>query len=553
MSEVLKDLFESGKCQEVLDQFTQKEIQGEWAALSEEEQIECIYYKCRSLEWLCRYEEALQTVTMARTTYPSPTNQGYLLALLAAQFNVFYAMGTGGLDEAQSVLTDGEAIMEALTDKERQTGALWIAIFDNIKGKDLSRYKHEYDTALEYHHKALTSFEALDNPHGIAQCLYDMTDTCYRDQAYDTALEYYQQSLTLYESLGNKPGIAACLHDIGLMIFWKGELDTALEYFQRGLSFAEASDCPTTIALLLTHSGHIYSVKGDPDKALEYFRRSLAVVEPLNHDGYIAYIFNYIGLAYHQKGALDIALSFFQSALAKREAQKNDLQIVRLLYHLILLTLDQQEADQAQQYQASLQKVATRIPDNVTVSHLRARVAKALVLKQSPRMTEKARAQTLLRQIVNEEVYDSEVTMTAMVALVDLFLFELKATGDPEVWEETKALVHQFYTKAQDHQEISMVVNALLLRAKFAAVEGELDQAIKYFNEAKVIAKEKKLNSLVKKVEIEQKEFEADFQKWQGLIQRHTSLKERLVQAQLEEYIQEAQKIINRISLTGER
>ena len=58
MSEELQTLFETGKPQEVLDTF--KQIQGEWDVLPEEEQIACIYYKSRSLEWLGRFEEALQ-------------------------------------------------------------------------------------------------------------------------------------------------------------------------------------------------------------------------------------------------------------------------------------------------------------------------------------------------------------------------------------------------------------------------------------------------------------------------------------------------------------
>jgi hypothetical protein len=134
MPEVLKDLYESGKCQEVIDQFTQKEGQNEWATLSEEEQITCIYYKCRALEGVGRYEEALQTATMARTTYPSPKNPSYLLALLAAQFFVLFWLGQSRFDKGQSILVEGEATLETLTDEERQTGAFWIAVFEQVKG-----------------------------------------------------------------------------------------------------------------------------------------------------------------------------------------------------------------------------------------------------------------------------------------------------------------------------------------------------------------------------------------------------------------------------------
>ncbi|MFX1249383.1 MAG: hypothetical protein ACFFBQ_18480, partial [Promethearchaeota archaeon] len=141
------------------------------------------------------------------------------------------------------------------------------------------------------------------------------------------------------------------------------------------------------------------------------------------------------------------------------------------------------------------------------------------------------------------------LTLMAILALCDLLLFELKATGEPEVWEEAKTLIHQVYNKAHNSQEFTMLVNALLLKARFAVVDGELNQAVKYFNEARTIIKEKNLNELMKKVETEQKEFEADFQKWQDLIQKHTSLEERLIQAQLTEYIQEAQKIVQRSPL----
>jgi uncharacterized protein YqgV (UPF0045/DUF77 family) len=94
-----------------------------------------------------------------------------------------------------------------------------------------------------------------------------------------------------------------------------------------------------------------------------------------------------------------------------------------------------------------------------------------------------------------------------------------------------------------------MVINALLIKAKFATVEGELDQAMEYFRQARMIIQEKNLSSLMKKVETELNEFETDFHKWQDLIKQHASLKERLIHAQLKEYIQEAQKIVQRSPL----
>ncbi|MFW9905876.1 MAG: tetratricopeptide repeat protein [Candidatus Thorarchaeota archaeon] len=549
MSEVLKSLFEVGKYQEVVDQFTQNEVQGTWAALSEEEQITCIYYKCRSLNWLGRAEEALQIAVNARTIYPSPKNPSYLLALLAAQLYSFYELMHYQKEEAQSALLEGEAVMEALTDNECQIGAIWVAVFEHIMGL-ASWFKKELSKAIEFYHKAITSFKELDSIHSTAQCLYDLSMCYYYRNEMNTATKYLQQSLTLYESLGNKRGIGQCMQLFGHLKSAIDDLDMALDCYKRSLSFFKAGNTPLYIGNAMGHIGSIYSLKNEPEKALDFFRQSLAVVEPLGIDWVIAYAFFHIGETHHQKGALDIALPFYQSSLAKFEALGIDYDIVRLLFHLILLSLDQQEIEQAQNYLASLQKVASRVPDENVGVYIRKHLAEALVLKQSPRIVDKARAQNLLTQIMNDDKFQfSGYLLIALIALCDLLLFEFKASDASEVWEEVKTLMHQFYTEAQDHQEVNIVVNALLLRAKFATVEGELDQAMNYFNEAKRIVIEKKLSILMNIVEKEQKEFEANFHKWQDLIQQHVSLKELLVQAQLSEYIQRVQKIVQRSPL----
>lgn len=399
MSEELKNLFESGKPQKVLDQFTQNEIQGVWATLPEEEQIACIYYKCRSLEYLGRCEEALQTVTRARTNYSSPKNPSYLLALLAAQSYAFHQLGGVRLDEAQLVVAEGETILETLTDKERQIGAFWIAVFEHVKATDYASGKKELELGIKSCHRALKSFETLNNRHGIAACFHWMGLTYFYKGEGDVAIKYFQRSLSLFEALGNTGFIADCLDGIGNVYLDKSELNTALEYYQRSLSFAEANEGPLFLYFPLIHLGGVHTVKGDFDKALDYFRQALAVVEPLGIGWTIAETFRYIGMAYHQKGALDIAFPFFQAALVKREETKIDYMIVRELFQLILLSLDQQEVEQAQKYLTSLQQVATRVSTELPAAHLRKRLAEALVLKESPRMIEKAQAQTLLRNL----------------------------------------------------------------------------------------------------------------------------------------------------------
>ncbi len=495
----LKDLYENGKYQEVLDQLAKKDHQGVFASLPENEQIECLYYKSRSLVFLGKLEDALQVVTAARANVVSLNDKTMTLALLIAQLYALWKLGR--LDDALEPIKEGNSIVETLTVKERQAGTLWVGLFENVQGN-------------------------------FYYTLGDM----------DKALKHWKQSLAIREEIGNLQDIAGSLNNIGLIYRTKGELDKALEYYQRGLTLFDKINNPFYIALALNNIGDAYRAKGELNKALEYLQRSLALKEELGNPQDIATTLDNIGIIYRAKGELDKAIECFQRSLALEEVIGNNIWSSYTLFYLILLALDQQDQTRAQAYLNQLQQLHTRTPNKQI--YIRSQLAEALVLKQSRRMKDKVQAQVLLNHIVNEEVIWFEWTALATINYCDLLLFEVKSFGDPEVWTEAKTLIQQFSNKAQDQQMFPMIVEALLLRAKFATIEGELQQALKYYDQAKLTATEKNLDLLTHKIAEERQTFEIEFDKWQELNQRNASLQERLKMAQIEDYIQDVLKIV---------
>jgi predicted amidohydrolase/Tfp pilus assembly protein PilF len=289
------------------------------------------------------------------------------------------------------------------------------------------------------------------------------------------------------------------------------------------------------------------------NKALEYLQRSLTIKEDLGNPQDIATTLDNIGIIYRTQGELEKALDCFQQSLALEEVMGNDIWSSYTLFYLILTALDQQDQTRAQAYLNQLQQLQVRTPNKKI--QLRSQLAEALILKRSNRMSDKVQAQDLLNQIVNEENIWFEWTALAIINYCDLLLFEVKSFGDPEVWEEVKTLIQHFSTMAQDQQLIPMIVEALLLRAKFATIEGELQQARKYYDQAILTAVEKNLDLLAQQIITEKRAFEAEFEKWQDLIQRNASLQERLRMAQIEDYIQDmlqivAQDLSSQISIT---
>ncbi len=256
---------------------------------------------------------------------------------------------------------------------------------------------------------------------------------------------------------------------------------------------------------------------------------------------------NNIGRIYRFKGEVDTALTYFQHSLKLGETTENEKSYTYLfldetLFYLILIALEQQDQTQAQSYLSQLQKLFALLP--LKVIRQRSQLAEALILKQSSRMKDKVQAQTLLEQIVKQGEIYFEISVTAMFHLCELLIIELKSFGEPEVWQELKNLIEQLNAIVQEQQSFA-TGEVLLLTAKLATIEGEFQQALKYFDQARIIAKEKNLSLLAHKVDAEKKIFDADFDKWQGLIQRNAPIQERLEQARIEDYLKVAQRVLD--------
>jgi hypothetical protein len=161
-------------------------------------------------------------------------------------------------------------------------------------------------------------------------------------------------------------------------------------------------------------------------------------------------------------------------------------------------------------------------------------------------MVDKAQAQTILKQIVTKKTlkWRWDEAMFGLFHLCELLVFEAKATGEMEVWKEAKTFIDQFYTQAQHRKKFMYIGESLVMKAKIAMIEGELQQALNYLEQAEVVATENDIISLINKVGIERRGLEDDLEKWNELIRNNASLQERFQQAQIEEYLQKARQII---------
>ena len=538
----IKDLFEHGQYQAILDRLAQTGIQAQVAALSEPDQMELRYYQSRALTVFGDSKQGLHVATTVHTTLQATDKKSpLLLASLSAQLRALEFLGE--IDDAYQLLTEGDTLLQNLTVDDQAPAAVWIPVFELTKGIVLLGRNN----ALAYASlsQALADFEKYETPSHLAETVLEIGKLFYGKGEHDTALEYHQRCLALYEKLEHNAGISSAFLQMGFLSYHKGETDTMAEYFRQSLTFAEASGLPRLIASALRYVGSIPVIKSEFDTAIRYYQRSLALAESIGHKNAMYDAFVALGGTYYLKGELDKAFDYYQRALTLVTILQDDAQRARTLSGLIRVTLARQDHVQAQTYLTDLQNVAARTPDNKHIQ-FRRRLMEALVSKQRPRMTDKVHAQMLLRQLVTEEYFGWRwnLAMESLLHLCDLSIYEARFTGEGTAWEEAKTLLQQFYTRAQDTKSTGLITEALLLQAKFAQIDGDLQQAQTHLTEAKTLATELNLGLFLGKVGAEQKRLATDFGKWQDMIRRNAPLQERLTEARLEEYLQKAQDVL---------
>lgn len=500
----INTLYEKGNYRDLLEQLAGMEKELKIATFSVEEQLKCVFFKQQALMWLGKYKEMLAVVKQSRKKKIFSEQKIHQLALIVAEL---YALNwPGRFDDASKVTHKGEILLDSLTAEESIAGTFWIALFYSIK--------------------AVSPLETGES-------------------SFDDAITLLEQSVTLFESIGSPFDITRSLHNLGITYQNKGELNRALDYHQRVLTIAESKENKFLVAFQFESIADIYNVKGELDKALDHFQQAHTMFESLEILIMIEDTLRGIASVYRQKGEFETAHKYLQQSLRIGESLGNDYALSVTLFGLILVGLAQQNAGEAEKYLTQLQRLHTQSPIK-TISQF-VRLAEALVLKQSSRVFNKAQAQKLLTDIVTEteEELSSDLKILATIHLCELLLAELKTYGEPEVLQQAQGLIEKFYDLGQKQQSFSVIIEALILRAKFALIGGSIESAVKFLDQAQLLAKEKNLSVLGDKVVTEQDHLKEELEKWQNLLQTNASIQERLKLANLEEYVKKAKDLIS--------
>ncbi|MFW9950761.1 MAG: tetratricopeptide repeat protein, partial [Candidatus Thorarchaeota archaeon] len=273
---------------------------------------------------------------------------------------------------------------------------------------------------------------------------------------------------------------------------------------------------------------------GEFELSLEYNKKSLAIFKELNNNGYIALMLNNLGATYQDIGNYDLALKYYEESLVVWE--QDPIQIEAPISGLIAVALEKGDTERAQKYFKRLENLYNKKKNsNIEIIY---QYIKAMTLKRSSRIRDKAKAEELLKQVIETKSLFFDLIIDAYINLCDLLLSEFRISKNSEALDELNYYITKLLTIAETSHSYLVFCEVFILQAKLALINFNLKIARRFLTQAQRIAESYGIKRLAMKISYEHDQLIKQLNVWEKLKESEAPLSERWKLAGLNEQIE---------------
>ncbi|MFW9942160.1 MAG: tetratricopeptide repeat protein [Candidatus Thorarchaeota archaeon] len=445
------------------------------------------------------------------------------IALIDALMFKSMEMFLGKLGNVNDYIYEAENILNSLIEqlpaeyfKQRGDIEYRKAWFNILEG-NLSK-------ALEHAVPCLEIYEKTQSKPLISTALMTIGYSHFMRGDLQIGLDYAMKGLIILKEIGYKDIFSESMGEVGFIYYDMGDLNQALIYANQGLSIKGISDRSKVNLLRLL--GNVYRERGELDLALQYLNKALVLGEQEDFLYLNTFILSEIGATYRMKGNYEKALKHLESSLEISKKMGAYQGICYSLDFLVLINLDMKNREQANHYFKQLNKFIDKTDYRFMIQGYN--IVKALMLKTKGRSQNRADAEKLLKQVVEEGNMDPIFQSLAVVLLCDLLIEELSLYNDPEILEEIEPLINRLLSIAENQKSSYYLAETKLFQAKLALIQMKFEEAQKLMTEAQNIAEAHDLNLLAINISGEHDALLDKLKDWERLKDIDVPLSERI-------------------------
>ena len=286
-----------------------------------------------------------------------------------------------------------------------------------------------------------------------------------------------------------------------------GKLDLGIKDFEKAITICERHILLSfLIPRILGNLGFTYLMKGELKKSLETSKKCLKLLKGSSVIIKIIELWSLrnIGEAYYQQGNLDLAIDYYEKSMTIME-QENLYNYINTYDSLIQAFLEKGSPKRANECLYLFQLNLEKSKNMEDVSYYK--LSQARILKSSTRTRDRAKAESILRDLIEGEKVSNygihEEFFPGLILLCELYFEELKLTNDITIIEDIQPLVERIIKAAILWNSFSVHVHALLLQGVINLLQMNMEDARRYLTQAQKIANENGLQRLAKAISYE--------------------------------------------------
>ncbi|MFW9773960.1 MAG: tetratricopeptide repeat protein, partial [Candidatus Thorarchaeota archaeon] len=322
----------------------------------------------------------------------------------------------------------------------------------------------------------------------------------------------------------------------------KSNFDLCREHIKKALSLAkEIKFNHYWIALCQLYFGAFYSSIGEMDKSLKYNIKSLELFKKIKSSFNIAILLNNMGDMYGERGEYELAVEHLEESINLLEQlPQGFVSIQGVIGTLIPLAVEHGDNERAQKYFHRLEEIYNqKRSDGIELNY---KFAKALILKTSSRIRDKAKAEELLKEIVETKTIAFDLIIIAHIHLCEILLMEYRIDNDSEILFEINHYIAKLLTIAEKQHSYFVFCETFILQAKLALLNFDIKSARLFLTQAQKIAESYNMKRLAMKISFEHDDLLKRLNLWERLKETEAPFSERWKLARLDEQIKNMAK-----------
>ena len=479
-----------------------------------------------------KYAEAVQVLIKFRANKNIPLNHKVSALIIQARMLMFLGKHEDSIKIAEQAYEESLRLGKSLQTLDALN---LMALVQSWQGK--------FDKSYELIKKSEELFKTLNK---------ESSEDYIRGEAYlnfikgflvslndaNSGLEYLEYSLSLWDRIDIPLGKAMTIMCIGLTLYAsKGELDQSIRHLEQALKIAMDINSKYGIAFVLGHLGNSYSIKGDINRSLNFYQKSLKLYTEINNKPQIASLHFRIGDIMREKGDFDQALKYVDKTLAIYEELGSP--FLRGFFGPLVLaieiSIEKNDINIVNEYLNRLKQIKEQL--DYPLMDLWISYCDSLILKKNPRTRDKAKAEELLKAILekSDKAEYFELTINALIQLCDLYLTELRTTNNLEVLEDINPIINRLLDIAENSHSYSILCQTYILQAKVALLIKEIKSARQFLTKAQNIAEKYDLNLLAMKISDEHDELLKQLSLWEKLKDTDISIDQLMKEVRLDD------------------